>query len=433
MAEALVEHDICIVGAGPAGLAAAAAALERAPAVTIVDDNPQPGGQIWRSDLRKGRHPELQALLQQLPPERIRWVTSGAVVAAPQPDRLLVETVDGPRLIGYRRLILATGARERFLPFPGWTLPNVTGVGGLQALVKGGLEIAGRRVVIAGSGPLMLAVAAYLRERGAAVLAIAEQAPRRRLVRFGLALLSSPARLGQAIRLRRQLAGIPYLTDCYPVAADGQEQVKRVILQQGAKIWQVECDYLACSFHLVPNLELPGLLNCRLVAGRVAVDKHQQTSIPNILCAGEATGVGGLDLSLLEGRIAGYVASGNEAAARRLLGRRDRARRFASLLESTFAPTEVLRELPSDRTIVCRCEDVSLGALRPHQSWRAAKLQTRCGMGPCQGRICGPAVETLLGWRHDSIRPPVLATRLENLLATGQAGEPPSNQDWRTE
>lgn len=433
MAERLVETDICIVGAGPAGLAAAAAALERSPAVTIVDDNPDPGGQIWRNDRRTGRHPEVLALLERMPVERIHWINGGTIVAAPGPGSLLAETLNGPQTISYRRLILATGARERFLPFPGWTLPNVVGVGGLQALVKGGLEIAGSRVVLAGSGPLLLAVAAYLRKMGAQVLAIAEQAPRRRLIRFGLSLLTNPRRLGQAISLKRQLGDIPYLTDCYPVAADGEEQVRRVILQQGAKIWQVDCDYLACAFHLVPNLELASLLDCRIASGRVVVDKYQQTSTPNIFSAGEATGVGGLDLSLVEGRIAGYVASGNLPAAQRLTGQRDRARRFADLLERTFVPTEVLRELPSDRTIVCRCEDVSLGSLRHHQSWRAAKLQTRCGMGPCQGRVCGPAVEWLLGWRHESVRPPVLPARVETLLGSVNSGKDPTSSDWRME
>lgn len=411
----LVEADIAIVGAGPAGLAAAAAATKRSTRVLLIDDNPRVGGQIWRADHRAGDHPAAMAQLAGIPAGRLRRLGAASIVAA-TPRELLAETPDGARRVRFDRLIIATGARERFLPFPGWTLPNVMGAGGLQALVKGGLPIAGKRVVIAGSGPLLIPVAALLRERGAEVLAIAEQAPRRRLFRFGLAVLADPAKLIQALAYWRALRGIPYLTDCYPVAADGDQYVRRVILQQGAKIWQVECDYLAAGFHLVPNLELAELLGCRLASGRLAVDRWQQTSIGHILAAGEVTGIGGLELSLVEGAIAGHVAAGDEVAARRLFRKRARAHRFAEVLDRAFALGEVLKELPLERTIVCRCEDVALESLRPHQSWRAAKLQTRCGMGACQGRICGPAVEYLLGWRRESVRPPILSARLESLL-----------------
>jgi len=413
--------EVCIIGGGPAGLAAAAAAVQRSARVVLIDDNPHPGGQIWRAEARGVRHVEVQSRLARIPADRLTILGQTSVVAAPTTGELLVETPAGSRMIGYERLIIATGARERFLPFPGWTLPNVTGAGGLQALVKGGLPIAGKRVVVAGSGPLLIPVAATLREHGAEVLAIAEQAPRRRLIRFGLSMATDPAKLRQAGSYWRALRGVPYLTDCYPVAADGGEVLRRVILQQGAKIWQVECDYFACGFHLVPNLELPRLLGCRVESGRVLVDEWQRTSIDRILAAGEATGIGGLDLSLVEGTIAGHVATGDESSARRLFAKRRRAKSFAEALERAFAPGEVLRDLPSDRTIVCRCEDVSLGGLRPHSNWRAAKLQTRCGMGSCQGRICGPAVEFLLGWRHESVRPPVLPTSVETLV--GQSAE----------
>ncbi|MFZ4984503.1 MAG: FAD-dependent oxidoreductase [Blastocatellia bacterium] len=417
MAKGAVETEICIVGAGPAGLAAAAAASGHCP-VTIVDENPHPGGQIWRADARHGVDPEVTEILDRVSTRGYSLIKQATVVAAPAPNTLLAETPDGPCTITYRQLILATGARERFLPFPGWTLPNVMGAGGLQALVKGGLDITGRRVLIAGSGPLLPAVAAFLRQRGALVVLIAEQAPLRRLLRFGLTVLGDPVKLRQAVSLRQQLSGIRYLTDTYPVAADGDDRVRLVILQRGARVWSVACDYLACGFHLVPNLELAMLLGCRIVEGRVEVDEWQRTSISGVFSAGESTGVGGLDLSLLEGRIAGLVAAGNEREARALVGRRDRARRFARQIDRAFELTEVLRDLPSDQTIVCRCEDVSLGQLRPHNSWRAGKLQTRCGMGSCQGRICGPAIEFLLGWRAESIRPPILPARVGTLPGT---------------
>jgi NADPH-dependent 2,4-dienoyl-CoA reductase/sulfur reductase-like enzyme len=189
-----------------------------------------------------------------------------------------------------------------------------------------------------------------------------------------------------------------------------------VTLVRGGKRWQVACDYLASGFHLVPNVELPELLGCEIGRGFVSVDQFQQTSVPDVYSAGEATGIGGLELSLIEGEIAGLAAAGKHEAARRLFPVRRKQRKFADLLNRTFALREELKHLAGPETIVCRCEDVTLERLRGHRSWRAAKLQTRCGMGPCQGRICGGAVEFLFGWRAESVRPPVLPVKVASLI-----------------
>jgi hypothetical protein len=166
----------------------------------------------------------------------------------------------------------------------------------------------------------------------------------------------------------------------------------------------------------VPNVELAELLGCEVEKGCVRVDKFQQTTVPQVYSAGEATGIGGLELSLVEGEIAGLAASGKSEVARLLFPGREKHRKFAELLNQTFALREELKELAAPETIVCRCEDVTFARLRAHSSWRAAKLQTRCGMGPCQGRVCGGAVEFLFGWRAESVRPPVLPVRVESLV-----------------
>jgi NADPH-dependent 2,4-dienoyl-CoA reductase/sulfur reductase-like enzyme len=332
------------------------------------------------------------------------------VFQQPYAGTLLAETSQGVIELNYKSLVLATGARERFLPFPGWTLPNVMGAGGLQALVKTGLPIEGKRVVVAGSGPLLLAVAAYLRGRGAKVLVIAEQASSMQLAKFAIGLAGKAS---QVLSLKRQLRGVIYLSGCWVVAADGDDKLESVTLSRGGKI---TCDYLACGFHLVPNVELAELLSCVVENGSVKVDQYQQTSIANVYCAGEATGIGGLELSLVEGEIAGLAIAGQHEEARRLFPVRVRQRKFAKLLNDTFALRDELRQLPAPETIVCRCEDVTFERLREHHSWRAAKLQTRCGMGPCQGRVCGGAVEFLFGWRAESVRPPVLPVRVESLI-----------------
>lgn len=207
-----------------------------------------------------------------------------------------------------------------------------------------------------------------------------------------------------------------YLSGCWVAAAHGEEKLESVTLFRGGKRWQVPCDYLACGFHLVPNVELGELLGCAVENGCVRVDEFQQTTVPQVYSAGETTGIGGLELSLVEGEIAGLAAAGKRDDARQLFRVREKHRKFAKLLNQTFALREELKQLPAPETIVCRCEDVTFAQLRAHSSWRAAKLQTRCGMGPCQGRICGGAVEFLFGWRAESVRPPVLPVRVESLV-----------------
>ena len=413
--------EILIVGAGPAGLAAACRAAQGGKRVTIVDDNPSPGGQIWRRDQRK-QHPG-HAWITEAGRCGVEFIYGANIFDQPGPGLLLAETRERVLEIGYRQLILATGARERLLPVPGWTLPNVCGAGGLQALVKSGLSIEGKRVVVAGSGPLLLAVAAYLSKLGAQILLIAEQAPWKRLFRFGLRLLGSPAKAMQAAGLRGRLAGVPYRTSCWVTAAEGDGKLSAVKLRHGSRTLDIDCDYLACGFHLVPNTELAAFLGCELDEDGVRVNEFQETSLSGVYCAGETTGIGGLELSLVEGEIAGYSVAGlhHEAASR--FGSRRRLRKFSALLNRTFALRDELRDSPRPETLVCRCEDISFERLHKQTGWRAAKLHTRCGMGPCQGRVCGPAIEFLLGWKFESVRPPVFPVRLASLAQIAELGE----------
>src|SRR5262249_43641322 len=139
-----------------------------------------------------------------------------------------------------------------------------------------------------------------------------------------------------------------------------------------------------------------------------------------IFSAGEPTGIGGVELAIIEGQIAGLSATDQHQKAARLLHARRRHRRFAATLENAFALRSELRELPKDDTLICRCEDVAFCALARCESWRQAKLYTRCGMGPCQGRICGTATQFLFGWNPESIRPPILSARVESLASTYQ-------------
>jgi D-hydroxyproline dehydrogenase subunit alpha len=408
------EFDVLIVGGGPAGMAAAASAAGDGRRVGVVDDNVAPGGQIWRGE-HADSSSEAANWLQRIDAPGIEFLSGVRVVDQPEENVLRAEGSSGYLDLGYRKLILATGARERFLPFPGWTLQNVMGAGALQALVKCGLPIRGKRVVVAGTGPLLLAVAAYLRKVGANVLLICEQASRMSLAQFGARLLSHRGKLSQALLLRKDLAGIRLLASAWPVSANGDGALQSVVVSHQGTAEKVGCDYLACGFHLVPNTELASLLRCRVQDGRVQVDDFQRTSRTNIFCAGEPTGIGGVELALIEGQVAGFAAIVQEDRARKFFSTRRKLRSFAQALDRTFALRPELGQLAQPQTIVCRCEDVTYKQLARHSSWRAAKLQTRCGMGPCQGRVCGPATEFLLGWTPDAIRPPVFPTLLSTL------------------
>lgn len=406
-------YDVVIVGAGPGGMAAAAIVAEGGRRVCLIDENAVPGGQIWRGyeEGPAARFPHGLEFMRW----RERLARSGAavwgesrVIAAPERNALRVERADGCTDVAYGKLILATGARERFLPFPGWTLPGVMGVGGAQALVKAGLDAGGKRVVVAGSGPLLLAVSAGLMKAGAQVVMIAEQAGRDALVNFGAHVaLHHSKKLVEGVGYRWRTRTVPYRYDAWVVRAEGNERVERVTVRVRGKDETFACDWLACAYHLVPNLELPELLGCRIEGGYVAVDEQQRSSTEDVLCVGELTGIGGLEKSVVEGQVAGFHAIGRTTEAYELAPELRKMRVFAKRLDAAFAARAELRGLAEPETIVCRCEDVTRAQLEQCNSWRDAKLHTRCGMGACQGRVCGAAAEVLFGWSATSTRPPV--------------------------
>lgn len=416
-----MKFDILIIGAGPAGLHAAQVAANAGSSVGIVDDNALPGGQIWRQGPGHAPKPQARELIDALARrDNVTRLSGTRIAQALSGKRLLAEDGRGGIVIGYSKLIVATGARERFLPFPGWTLPGVTGAGGLQALVKGGTPVRGQRVVIAGSGPLLWAAAATARAAGAHIAAIVEQAPPRSVRAFAASLAFTPAKLAQALQLRLGLRGTPYLCGAHVIEAGGEERLAHVRIRQGERESVIECDRLACAYGLVPNTSIGAALDCAMEeahgASALVVDEWQATSTPDIYAAGECTGVGGMELSAVEGRIAAYSALGARENARALFNERARYRRFAARLHDAFALAPHLREMAAPDTILCRCEDVTFGEAAQYRSWRDAKLHTRCGMGPCQGKICGEAAAFCFGWPRTGQRPPFVPVRVGTLI-----------------
>jgi D-hydroxyproline dehydrogenase subunit alpha len=419
-----MDTEVLVIGAGPAGIAAATAAAMHGREVLLLDDNPAPGGQIWREATTAQPEEPDDARRKTLLALRVsgaRIFSGWRVFDAPRNGTLRAIDDGGPEIhiidVSYEQLVLATGARERFLPFPGWTLPGVFGAGGLEALARGGFSVAAKRIVVAGTGPLLLPVAAHLRQMGGRVTTVAEQASRRQLARFSTSLSRQPGKLIEGLQYRAASGGSRYRPGCWPVAALGREMVEAVRLTDGQRTWEEPCDLLACGFHLVPNTELASLLGCGLRDGFIEVDDVQRTSILKVFAAGEPTGIAGVESALLTGTMAGLAAAGKVEEAKALLPRRNKFERFAERLKMAFALRPELLALAEPDTIVCRCEDVTYEILKSYEDWNDAKRQTRCGMGACQGRVCGPATEALFGWRPSSVRPPLFPVPLSAMGA----------------
>ena len=427
--------DILIIGAGPAGLAAALAAAPSGASITVVDDNPQPGGQIWRD----GPQVVLPAMAQQhraalARHTNIRLLPGTRVVGLgdPQPGdkapALLLEDADRGWTQHSHRIILCTGARELLLPFPGWTLPGVTGAGALQALIKAGLDVRGQRIVIAGTGPLLLAAAAAATKAGATVLRVAEQAPWSALAGFAAQLPRWPAKAVQALTLlHSQLRASSHVLE-----VQGTTQVLTVRLRKGQLAEEtMACDRVACGFGLVPNTHLGQMLGCTLggpLSGGqgLAVDAHMRTSVHGVFAAGEATGFGGSERALVQGAMAGHVAAGNAQQAEALRPQLAHWEGFAQALQASFPLNEALKTLAQPDTLVCRCEDVPYTALADRDGWIDAKLHTRCGMGACQGRICGAATQHLFGWVPAPPRHLLAPARIGTLATAAPPATPQS-------
>jgi NADPH-dependent 2,4-dienoyl-CoA reductase/sulfur reductase-like enzyme len=402
--------DVAVVGAGPAGLAAASAAARAGVAVTLIDAAPRPGGQFWRhraSGIDTDLNHDLATFSRLLPSDDVTYLPGHQVWTVSADDggcevRAVVGA--GERVIRSRYLILAPGAYDRQIPFPGWDLPGVMTAGGVQALLKGQGVVAGQRVLVAGTGPFLLPVAAGLAMRGARVVGVHEANHPAAWLRhpFG-ALGKLPEALGYLRILRRHRVPVRYRSSV--VAAEGGTRVAAAVLATGSR---VQVDVLAVGWGFTPQLELPLAAGCETrVDGDgslvVVVDEDQFTSNPRVLVAGEATGIGGAALAVTEGTIAGSAAAGVVLPPRelaRLRRRRARLRDFARALHSVYPVPDAWPDRLPDDTLVCRCEEVTAGQLREAAELgatdvRTAKLLSRAGMGWCQGRVCGYAASCL--------------------------------------
>jgi NADPH-dependent 2,4-dienoyl-CoA reductase/sulfur reductase-like enzyme len=440
---------LAVIGAGPAGLAATVAAAAHGVRVTLIDSAARAGGQFYRQpaiELNAGRpqalHHQWRAW-ERLRDALARHVEAGCVTHLTDRHVWLVErqlerqaggadrnafTVHAllgpeqqdPVEVRADAVLLATGGYEKVFPFPGWTVPGVLTAGGAQAMLKGTLAVPGRTAVVAGTGPLLLPVATGLAAAGVEVAALVESADPKAFARRSRALAAQPGKVAEGARYAAQLLRhrVKLLTRHTVVQAHGDDRLEAVTvaaLDTDGRVRpgterRIACDTLAVGHGMLPHTDLAETLGCRLDGLDVQVDDEQRTDVPGLWAAGETTGIGGAALSLAEGHIAG------RSAAARLNGTepdpriwapaaksRRKLREFFAALDTVYAPPARWTDLVTDDTVVCRCEEVTGGAIREAVDGlgagdvRTVKLLTRAGMGWCQGRMCGPAVAGLAG------------------------------------
>jgi len=466
-----VETEVAIIGAGPSGLAAAALLAEAGCAVTLLDEQPAAGGQIYRglgsagagrlrvlgTDYAAGR-----PLLRALDAPGLRHIPSATVWEVTREGDISYSVAGAAHRMTARRIVLCSGATERPMPFPGWTLPGVMMAGAGQILLKTSGLLPPQPVVLAGSGPLLYLVATQYLAAGLEVSAIVETTPaanRRKALPHAAGMALRPKELLKGLRLIAGLkrAGVPHYRGATGLRAEGTDRVEALAFTAAGQAHRLDCAVLLIHTGVVPSVQITRSLG-------LAHDWHplQQcwhprlgdfgaTEAEGIHVAGDGGGIAGAEAAVHSGRLAalGVLAGLGRIAAQE---RDDRARpelaalarctRARPFLDALYAPAPEFLDPPDD-TVVCRCEEVTAGKLRefadlgclgPNQ----AKSFGRPGMGPCQGRYCGLTVSTVIAARRGvapaevgyfRIRPPLKPVTLGELAAMALPDEDPGGHE----
>lgn len=458
--------DLLIIGSGFSGIVAAAEFKDSRLRVAVVDENLHIGGQLLR------KVPEKLGQINRYSPDYVKRIGFSFIDAAKKnrieiynntrilgiyPGRQVLVERDGGRIeeLNCGAIIMATGARERYLPFKGWTLPGVSSAGMAQVLMKSSAILPAQRVVVAGSGLFLYSVAYELVRNGAEVPAVYEQSALLPKLRLAPALTHQMSKAVEGARYmsRLFLAGSAIRYGYRVIEARGNGSVESVVVARvdqdgrtiGGKEKIVPTEALAVGYGFVPNVELLQMAGCELEYDAdkggwvVKVDERLETGVPSIYAAGEVTGIGGALKSVNEGRLAalsvreqiGEVSTSQaEPLRRKLLREHAHHMEFVRLFNGLYRiPAAAYEQIPDD-TVVCRCEDVTVGAVKEAvrmglNTPSALKVAVRTGMGNCQGRTCGPVLFDLLSGLGGlsaaqlqplSVRPPIKPVRIASLI-----------------
>jgi D-hydroxyproline dehydrogenase subunit alpha len=433
---------VAVVGAGPAGIAAARTLGQLGVRVTLLDEGPAPGGQYYKHARAASETPrghELDELREQ--GEKLSASLLGLPVQVRQniavwgvfdSTKLGIVQDDHAEVLEPAAILFASGAIERVAAFPGWTLPGVMTAGGAQRLLSHEGILPGRRFVLAGTGPLLLAIATEIAEAGGDVAAVVDctglTEPVRK-ARTAWQAFRQPGRFRQWIDYRRALRRlkVPYLHNSTVVAAHGTQHVEQVEIAEknsnwelipGSE-WKIEADTLCLHYGFAASVELPQVAGCELAydPGRggwyVEHDRDMRTSKRGIYVAGQLTGIGGADLAEATGQLAGMSIARDLGSlapdqynemSRSVRSKVSRGRGFAEMLNTVYTPGPGIGYLVKSNTWLCRCEEVDAEQVDRALNAGATTLNdvkrhTRCGMGFCQGRICSQTLHTYLDHR----------------------------------
>ena len=459
--------DLAVIGAGPAGCAAAVAAAKAGARVVLFDEQEEAGGQIYRAPRtaagRAGVEREGEALRSSLAASSVSARLGRRIWSVTERFRIEALGPGGPETVRARALVAATGAHERVVPFPGWTLPGVIGLAAATVLLKTEGRVPGRRIVVAGAGPLLAAVAAKILAVGGQVAAVVDVSRPVDWMRATPALATKPALLAQGAAWAARIAAarVPVLFGHAVVSAEGEAALERVAVaplsQSGTpdleRLRWIEADIMAVGNGLVPGGEITKLLRAEHVhvperGGWVPKrDRWGRTTIPGLYAAGDGAGIAGAGPAARAGQLAGLAAAHDlgfldaqalEEASVAACEEAERDRRFSDAVSRLMMPRpDQIAAVPAD-TVVCRCEDVTRAEIEGAVQAGARTLDqvkafTRCGMGPCQGRMCGETAGDIValqvgsratvGWWTG--RPPLRPVPLADLVGTFDYGDIP--------
>jgi NADPH-dependent 2,4-dienoyl-CoA reductase/sulfur reductase-like enzyme len=469
-----MESEFVIIGGGPAGIAAAVEAAKAGVKVTLIDENEKPGGQIYRQfengfkatdpDALGGDYQKGMALLSQFSSmkERIRYLNNATVWGIFKDNTLAMARHGKSSSISFNKLLIATGAYDRPVPFPGWTLPGVLTAGGAQKLVKTERVLPGNKILLAGTGPLQLVLADQILKAGGDIAVILEagNAGSQYWLKGAKGIWGNwdYLRDGMKYLWNTQKAGVPLLRRRMIVEAHGEGRVEEAVYATVDSNWRpvpgtertVSVDTVCVGYGFVSSTELTQLLGCEhrydlSLGGHTPVrSENMETTVPGVYAIGDCSGVAGSKVALEEGCVAGvsvagsldYLSAGEVEKKNEIFKKRlKKFNKLRKVLDEISLPRAGLFELPKDDTVICRCEEVTMGEVNSAMSGGATspkdiKRVTRAGMGPCEGRMCGPFLAEIMSHQPNAPeapgcllpRPPIKPIAL-GVLAASEPGE----------